>query len=599
MATLHKRYKRWNGISWDEVLIAPATHTHDAADVASGTLADARIPALAISKITNLQSTLDNRIYYGDVLMPTNVFGGKKLYINELDNAFFAADKRFNVTVTRHLKVYNSENYPKLNPDYVASYSYSGSGTTYTITNNPIPADIIVYVNDTLCSQVTTPTNGTQYSYSSSTGVVIFGATPSGTIYIYPGPTIVQYLDSPISSTLTASQIFDGSYETNLTTGTQDYYMKVRISAGVDGKTPFSNFQTYSYGTFFLSYYYAGTSEKAEYRVYNYGYRPHVIGWKKYDFTDYIGTNNSTAYIQSYYDSGNHGRSIMEFIIYGKTPNTTYGSYQTSLSEIDWRLDRPDLAKTGSTVTKYGENKLYYRLLFGTASASNVIIDPAGSITVLSQYVVLNNDARLSDARVASDVYAWAKASTKPAYTYSEVGAAAASHTHGNIANDGKIGSGNNLVKTVNGLITILGNGANGNILTMVSDEPSWADPQVSSQTFNEYYASGTSTRTLPTGLYMIAVDPSALQTTARQVTIRIYNFYTLSVVTTVSVYNGAIISVDSEDSLAAARGIALGASTGTTAPVSINLTGTDANGMLAVEVVSSGSIPFIIYKIG
>ena len=30
----------------------------------------------------------------------------------------------------------------------------------------------------------------------------------------------------------------------------------------------------------------------------------------------------------------------------------------------------------------------------------------------------------------ASDVYAWAKASTKPTYTYSEVGAAAASHTH-------------------------------------------------------------------------------------------------------------------------------------------------------------------------
>lgn len=30
----------------------------------------------------------------------------------------------------------------------------------------------------------------------------------------------------------------------------------------------------------------------------------------------------------------------------------------------------------------------------------------------------------------ASDVYAWAKAATKPAYTYTEVGAAAASHTH-------------------------------------------------------------------------------------------------------------------------------------------------------------------------
>ncbi|NCU31194.1 hypothetical protein EOM57_05345, partial [Candidatus Saccharibacteria bacterium] len=40
------------------------------------------------------------------------------------------------------------------------------------------------------------------------------------------------------------------------------------------------------------------------------------------------------------------------------------------------------------------------------------------------------SDTRLSDARPASDVSAWAKASTKPSYTYSEVGAAASSHTH-------------------------------------------------------------------------------------------------------------------------------------------------------------------------
>lgn len=39
----------------------------------------------------------------------------------------------------------------------------------------------------------------------------------------------------------------------------------------------------------------------------------------------------------------------------------------------------------------------------------------------------------------ASDVYNWAKANTKPTYTASEVGAAAASHTHGNITNGGDI----------------------------------------------------------------------------------------------------------------------------------------------------------------
>ena len=39
----------------------------------------------------------------------------------------------------------------------------------------------------------------------------------------------------------------------------------------------------------------------------------------------------------------------------------------------------------------------------------------------------------------ASDVYEWAKAATKPTYTYSEVGAAPSSHAHGNITSGGDI----------------------------------------------------------------------------------------------------------------------------------------------------------------
>lgn len=46
------------------------------------------------------------------------------------------------------------------------------------------------------------------------------------------------------------------------------------------------------------------------------------------------------------------------------------------------------------------------------------------------------NDSRLSNSRPASDVYSWAKASSKPSYTYSEVGAAPASHTHSQYITD-------------------------------------------------------------------------------------------------------------------------------------------------------------------
>lgn len=71
----------------------------------------------------------------------------------------------------------------------------------------------------------------------------------------------------------------------------------------------------------------------------------------------------------------------------------------------------------------------------------------------------------------ASDVYAWAKAASKPSYTFSEIGskpttlsgygitdAASSSHTHGNITNDGKIGSNTAadqfVITTTNGALT-------------------------------------------------------------------------------------------------------------------------------------------------
>lgn len=57
----------------------------------------------------------------------------------------------------------------------------------------------------------------------------------------------------------------------------------------------------------------------------------------------------------------------------------------------------------------------------GTASAKDV---PSSGNASTSQ-VVIGNDTRLTDARNAADVYSWAKASTKPTYTASEVGAIA------------------------------------------------------------------------------------------------------------------------------------------------------------------------------
>lgn len=53
----------------------------------------------------------------------------------------------------------------------------------------------------------------------------------------------------------------------------------------------------------------------------------------------------------------------------------------------------------------------------GTASAKDVAVSGNASTT----QVVMGNDTRLSDSRPASDVSSWAKASSKPSYSYSEI----------------------------------------------------------------------------------------------------------------------------------------------------------------------------------
>ena len=60
---------------------------------------------------------------------------------------------------------------------------------------------------------------------------------------------------------------------------------------------------------------------------------------------------------------------------------------------------------------------------------------PSGSVEAVSYGNV--NYATTAGSAPASDVYSWAKASTKPSYTASEVGAAASNHTHTSILDNG------------------------------------------------------------------------------------------------------------------------------------------------------------------
>ena len=50
----------WADVTGKPATFPPESHSHSASEVSSGTLAVARIPSLAVSKITGLQATLDD-----------------------------------------------------------------------------------------------------------------------------------------------------------------------------------------------------------------------------------------------------------------------------------------------------------------------------------------------------------------------------------------------------------------------------------------------------------------------------------------------------------------------------------------------------------
>lgn len=87
---------------------------------------------------------------------------------------------------------------------------------------------------------------------------------------------------------------------------------------------------------------------------------------------------------------------------------------------------------TGTSTVSLAANSKYQL----TAGGTSVIFTTPENPDYSNTYAAINHSHTVSDitdfpsSMPASDVYSWAKASTKPTYTYSEVGAASSGHTH-------------------------------------------------------------------------------------------------------------------------------------------------------------------------
>lgn len=264
----------------------------------TGTLTDNRIPVFDGSSGVIKQSSYSTSSFipYGGVLQPTNPFGGKQLYINHTDDALHAADAYYFVKITTHKKEIDGVTYPRIKE----------------------------------------------------------GAVVTDKEY---------YEDSPVVSTLSAHSPFDGSYETQVTCP-NGHYMKVHIQFApfTDSWNPATAacFSGYPYGYYYLSFYYQNTPKTTPYvRVYN-QFQAHTKGWKIVNGADYAGTKGNSGgnnYIARISDVMNYQRSCLEFIIEGKDDGS---SSPTQLTTIEQQLQRPNLSKDGSTVTKFGAQSLEY-----------------------------------------------------------------------------------------------------------------------------------------------------------------------------------------------------------------------------------------------
>ena len=85
----------------DGIATGANNYTHPATHPASIIAQDANNRFVTDSE----KSIWNNSVSYNDVIMNTNHFGGKKLYINSINNALFSAHKRWNVEA----KIYNSD----------------------------------------------------------------------------------------------------------------------------------------------------------------------------------------------------------------------------------------------------------------------------------------------------------------------------------------------------------------------------------------------------------------------------------------------------------------------------------------------------------
>jgi hypothetical protein len=165
---------------------------------------------------------------------------------------------------------------------------------------------------------------------------------------------------------------------------------------------------------------------------------------KKYDMNDTVETDLADDDKFPFYDYSVSAKrnstwaNIIAKIKGALSAVATSGSY----NDLSDKPTIPAAQVNSDWNASSGVSEILHKPTLGTAAAKDVPVSGNAGQTE----VVLGSDSRLTDARNAADVYSWAKASEKPSYTASEVGAIPSTDKGANngvasLGSDGKVPS--------------------------------------------------------------------------------------------------------------------------------------------------------------
>lgn len=284
------------------------------ANQSEDTTADIWVP-MKTSELTNDIKFVKNE----DILLPSSQFSN--VYMSNLDDALWRADKRFYVIASVHPITVNGVTYP------------------HTDTSKAVTDDN--YIVD---------------------------STPIATYNNIDDPGIFTGL-------------FDGSTDTQLNLGAYgNHYVKIRIIPTPDKVNNYSpsnsttSFSHYPYGYFVLTTYYGAWASNVKYACYN-KYTGQGVGWKFFDCSN-VGPKEEGVGTWIVGDGSNYTRTVLDFWFIGSGTS----SKTLTPTSIYWLKSRvSDIKDENSYFSKYVEEDLVNDVSWKQRGVTTAMISATGS----------------------------------------------------------------------------------------------------------------------------------------------------------------------------------------------------------------------------